>query len=305
MAGGVDGMLVVDKPAGVSSAAVVARVKRVTGAGKAGHAGTLDPFATGVLVCCLGKATRLAGFLLEGDKVYRGVLRLGAATDTQDVTGKVVRTGDAGAVTEEEIRRVFSAFTGTQRQRPPAYSALKHRGVPLYKLARAGRPVQKAERTVQVKQLEILDIRLPDVQFDVSCSAGTYIRTLCADMGERLGCGGHLASLRRLASSGFAVDQALTPEVVEEKARAGRLGEVLMGMTDALSGMPRLRADDRLTRKIENGVPLFWSDFGASSGRGAGLFYRVVDGHGRLLAVVSSNSGGERLTYRCVLSTGS
>ncbi len=198
-----NGVLVVDKPAGISSAKAVAIVKRLLGVRKAGHAGTLDPLATGILVCCLNRATRLAYFLLKGAKTYKAVLHLGVETDTQDATGNIITQHRNIIANEAEIRAVIKRFEGKIKQLPPVYSALKHDGVPLYKLARRGKPVQKPAREVFIKKIRIHAIDLPYIRFTVSCSTGVYIRALCADIGTTLGCGGHLKELRRVASSGL------------------------------------------------------------------------------------------------------
>ncbi len=182
-----DGILVIDKPANLSSARVVAAVKKALKAGKAGHAGTLDPFAEGVLICCINQATRLAGFLLHGTKKYIAELKLGQETDTQDLTGTVVATANTVDYSPQTIQSVFESFKGSIEQLPPVYSALKHKGVPLYKLARRGQPVQKPPRQVQIYDICVDDVDLPYVRFEVSCSAGTYIRTLGADIGQKAG----------------------------------------------------------------------------------------------------------------------
>ncbi len=197
------GIFVIDKPENISSAAVVARLKKILGVRKAGHAGTLDPFATGVLVCCVNQATKLARFFLHSNKKYTAVLKLGVETDTQDLTGTVISRCEDINFDEKKIKSVFEKFKGAIEQVPPVYSALKHEGVPLYKLARQGKPVQKPPRPVFISCLNIIEINLPEISFEVSCSGGTYIRTLCADIGAELGCGGHLKELRRTESSGF------------------------------------------------------------------------------------------------------
>jgi tRNA pseudouridine55 synthase len=202
------GIVVVDKPANMSSAQAVAAVKRLLEARKVGHAGTLDPFATGVLVCCVNQATRMAQFFLHSRKKYRALMHLGIETDTQDGTGRIISSIAPTAVTAKHLHRVIKEFEGSYWQRPPAFSALKLRGVPLYRHARRGRPVQKPRRRVEIDAIRIQDIDLPYVRFEVGCSAGTYIRTLCADIGRRLECGAHLKELRRIESGPFTVSAA-------------------------------------------------------------------------------------------------
>ncbi|MCF8050192.1 MAG: tRNA pseudouridine(55) synthase TruB [Desulfobacterales bacterium] len=288
-----DGILLVDKPEGISSAKVVSRVKKAAGARKAGHAGTLDPFATGVLVCCLNRATRLARFFLDSEKRYRALMTLGVETDTQDATGTVVAECDPGKPDIAEIRAAVEAFRGKFRQQPPAFSALKHRGVPLYKLARKGTPVQKPARAVQIRSIKVIGVDLPQIELDVTCSAGTYIRTLCADIGRRLGCGGHLKTLRRLKSSGFSIDEALTLEQIEQEAQAGSLAARILPMASALRSMPAAVADRQVVEKISFGRTITTSDL-AGPAKGA---FKVVDSGDRLVAVLEAGNDPDRYTY--------
>jgi tRNA pseudouridine55 synthase len=247
------GVLTIDKPADRSSAKTVAIVKKLLGVAKVGHSGTLDPFATGVLVCCINQATRLARFFLRSQKSYTAVLRLGAQTDTQDATGQVVATRRVPQIQTDRLADVFNQFEGQIMQQPPAYAALKHKGTPLYKLARKGMPVHKPPRPVTISSLRITDVRLPDIQFDVTCSAGTYVRTLCADIGERIGCGGHLLSLRRTASGGFSLKDAVSLEALEALDGTEQRLKLLMPMADALHGMPEVEANPELLLRIAHG----------------------------------------------------
>jgi tRNA pseudouridine55 synthase len=287
------GIVVVDKPAGVTSAGVVAAVKRIFRVRKAGHTGTLDPFATGVLVCCLNRATRLARFFLHGDKAYQAQLFLGVETDTQDATGTVTAAAEGPLPSRIDIRQAFGRFRGRIRQMPPAYSALKHRGVPLYKLARRGAPVQKEARQVFISRLEIIEIRPPEVRFEVTCSAGTYIRTLCADIGRTLGCGGHLKELRRIESGGFAVAEAFSLQALDHLAQADRLDSALVAMSDALRHIPALKADAVLADRIRYGRKLVAADLpgtaAAARAGGGEHFIKIVDAGGDLLAVLEHN----------------
>ena len=281
----------------MSSAAVVGGVKRLLGAEKVGHAGTLDPFATGVLVCCVNKATRLAEFFVRCMKTYRAVMALGTATDTQDATGTVVSTGDPTGVSADELRRAARSLTGEILQAPPVYSALKHQGVPLYKFARRGESVQKPPRKVFIERLDVLDVRLPDVEFEVACSAGTYVRTLCADMGARLGCGGHLRELRRTQGGGFTIDEAVAYGDLKTLARDDRLTDRIVSMSDALRGMPGALADAGLLDKIATGKLVTAGELAGVPQEG---FFKVLDDGGRLAAVLHRNRGESTLAYRCV-----
>ena len=297
-----NGIVVVDKPEGFSSARIVSRIKALFGARKAGHTGTLDPFATGVLVCCLNRATRLSRFFLKGDKSYEAVLRLGIRTDTQDPTGAVVAEQPVDGITDAMIARVAERFTGEISQVPPVYSALKHEGIPLYKLARRGEAVEKPARKVRIDRLEILEVNLPEVRFAVSCSSGTYIRTLCADMGDALGCGGHLKRLRRTASCGFTTEDALTPEALEVLKDREALENVVVGMNEALAFIPAVAADDGLAGKVQNGMKLSGKDFPVSPERSREGFLKVVDQSGRLIAVLGDPRDPDSYNYCCVFN---
>lgn len=299
------GMLIIDKPAGISSAKVVALLKEKAGLHKVGHTGTLDPFATGVLICCVNQATRLARFFLKGSKKYQGTLILGTETDTLDMTGKVTATCDFFDFPEEHLHSVFRRFVGEIDQVPPVYSALKINGVRLYKLARKGRPVQKSARRVMISSLEILQIDLPKIDFQVSCSAGTYIRTLCADIGRELGCGSHLQRLRRIESCGFSIDQSVTLEEMELLASQGRLKDNLICMNDAISAMKGMVADDVILKKILYGQPIMDSDLtgkwieSETKDRFNG-FIKIVDIKNNLLAVMDTQKKDGLYDYCCV-----
>ncbi len=247
------GVMVLDKPADMSSAQAVARVKRLLGVKKAGHTGTLDPFATGVLICCIDQATRLARFFLHGDKTYQAVLRLGVETDTQDATGRVIAQADVPPLSTDRLKEVFKGFEGHQMQLPPVYAALKHEGTPLYKLARQGKPVQKPARPIMISLIRITAIDLPDIYFEVTCSSGTYVRTLCADIGNVIGCGGHLVRLHRTVSSGLTVEQAVTLTTLELMEGGPELKNVLIPMNSALPDMPMVVAGAEILKRVAHG----------------------------------------------------
>jgi tRNA pseudouridine55 synthase len=216
-----DGVLLVDKPAGVTSSDVVVAVRRMFRLKKVGHGGTLDPQATGLLVLLVGRGTKLSGAAMSGDKTYEGTLRLGAATTTQDAEGEIVSRGDPSCVTRERLEAVVASdFTGDIFQTPPMVSAIKVDGVPLYKKARRGEEVAREPRLVHVYSFLIDAFGVPDTRFTVRCSKGTYVRTLCNDIGERLGCGGHLAALRRVRSGRFDVADAIPLDVLRSLPRA-------------------------------------------------------------------------------------
>lgn len=296
------GILVVDKPADITSAKVVARVKRQLGAGKVGHAGTLDPFATGVLICCINRATKLARFFLHGNKKYEAVLHLGVETDTQDSTGVVTSSCDEVEFSDKKIRSIFNQFEGTIEQFPPIYSALKYKGVPLYKLARNGKPVQKPARRVAIFFVTILEINLPLIRFVVSCSAGTYIRTLCADIGASLGCGGHLQELRRIESSGFTIAEALTLSELKELALSEKLSDRMISMSNALKDMPEHVADKVLAAKIMHGNVITKKDFEPGQTDMPKGFIKIVDVNSDLVAILEYTKESNKYKYCCVFN---
>ena len=297
-----NGIFVIDKPPDMTSARVVACVKKVLNVRKAGHTGTLDPFATGVMICCINQSTRLARFFLHGNKKYEAVLHLGIETDTQDSTGTVLSKFEIQnlKLDEKTIYSVFKRFEGGIEQLPPVYSALKHEGVPLYKLARKGTPVQKPARRVFISFMKILDINLPRIRFEVSCSAGTYIRTLAADIGTALGCGALLESLRRTESNGFAIEEAITLPEMESLALSGKISDRMTGMADALREMPNHVADDMLMEKIKYGRPVTKKDIISPEPVGPEGFFKVVDANNNLLAVLGDKKRSDMYNYCCV-----
>ena len=298
------GVLVVDKPAGISSAKVVAIVKKALSAKKVGHTGTLDPFATGVLVCCINNATKLSKFFLQGKKKYTALVHLGVETDTQDSTGIVISKCNKINFSENLIRSVFKRFEGKIEQLPPVFSALKHKGVPLYKLARQGKPVQKPARSVFISYIDILDISLPFVRFEVLCSSGTYVRTLCSDIGASLGCGGHLKELRRIESSQFSIRDAVTVSELEELAKCGKLSQRLINMADALEGMHSFIANNDLTKKIFHGSIITREDVAPSLVKNQSCyqegFFKVLDSNNNLISILNYDQGKDRFKYCCV-----
>ena len=205
-----EGILLVDKPADHTSHDVVARLRGKLRMKRVGHAGTLDPMATGLLIMLVGKATRVSQYLTSLDKEYEGTIELGKVTDTQDAEGEVLETIPVPAFTEAEIRTAVASFLGDQYQTPPMYSAVKVDGVPLYKSARKGEEVEREPRFIRVMSWDITRFALPHLDFRLRCTKGTYVRTLAHDLGRKLGCGAHLAALRRTASDKFHVSQALT-----------------------------------------------------------------------------------------------
>ncbi len=207
-----NGLLIIDKPPGWTSHDAVAYIKKRLGAKKVGHLGTLDPIATGVLPLVIDGATKFARFLDNGKKEYIAKLKLGEETDTYDSEGKVMASSDCSHINEDEIEHAFSAFRGRITQVPPMYSSVKKNGTPLYKLARKGLIIEREAKEVEVFELEITNIELPYAEFRAVCSKGTYIRAICHDAGRALGCGGHMAGLKRVRCGGFSISEALSPK---------------------------------------------------------------------------------------------
>ncbi|MGH7166283.1 MAG: tRNA pseudouridine(55) synthase TruB [Nitrospiraceae bacterium] len=285
-----DGILTVNKAAGWTSHDVVAKLRTLLRGPRIGHAGTLDPAATGVLPVLVGRATRIAEYLLDWDKEYLAVLRLGETTDTQDATGKVLARCVAVDLEPEAIRSVIAGFQGRLRQVPPMYSAVKVGGEPLYKAARAGRHIEREPRDITIHRIEVLAISGRDVTLSIVCSKGTYIRTLCADIGEALGVGGHLLALERRRVGPLTLDRALSIEEVHARLSEGRLAEDLMSLDEALQALPVLVVDEATSIRVLHGVPVpseavHWSAVPEKGSLRVGQPVRLKDPGGRLLAL--------------------
>jgi tRNA pseudouridine55 synthase len=214
-----DGVLLVDKARGMTSHDVVAIARRALGTKKVGHCGTLDPLATGLLLITIGRGTKIQDLLMSEDKEYVGTIRLGEVTDSQDADGQIIETNPVPELSREQIQRAFDKFKGDFYQMPPMVSAIKKNGVPLYKLARQGKQIEREPRFVRVYAQEIRDVRLPEVDFLVICSKGFYVRTYANDIGRELGCGAHLSVLRRTKSGRFDVDNAVSVDDLKTLSR--------------------------------------------------------------------------------------
>ncbi len=254
------GILLIDKPEGLSSFDVVRRVRRAVGMRKIGHLGTLDPFATGLLPLCLGEATKLVPYLQPEPKTYRATLRLGEATDTQDLTGRVVSRKEA-LPQAEQVYQAAGKFIGEIQQVPPMHSALHYQGERLYKLARRGEAVDLAPRTVTIYRLEVEEVELPRVSMTVRCSQGTYVRTLAADLGAALGCGAHLTALRRLEVGPFKVADAWSLDALEEALPEERLSRIIP-LSACLPGMRRVEVGPLGAARLVQGQALAWREEG-------------------------------------------
>ena len=248
----VNGIINVYKEKGYTSFDVVAKLRGIFHQKKIGHTGTLDPDAQGVLPVCLGKATRVCDLLTDKDKVYKAVLLLGQETDTQDISGQVLNQAKVN-VTEQAVYDAISQFIGRQKQVPPMYSALKVNGKKLYELARAGKEVERQARHVDLPAIEILEIKFPVVKFRVECSKGTYIRSLCADIGEKLCCGGTMQSLVRTRVGEFQLADALTLAQLQELRDTERLEEALLPTDRIFSDFPMLHVEEKWRKLIDNG----------------------------------------------------
>ena len=251
-----DGVIVIRKEKGFTSHDVVAKLRGILHMKKIGHTGTLDPDAEGVLPVALGKATRLVDMITDKEKTYEAVMRLGVVTDTQDMSGTVLSQTTELSVTEEELCTVVSSFVGDYMQVPPMYSALKVNGKKLYELAREGKTVERKPRPVHFYEIEILDISFPLVHFRVTCSKGTYIRTLCHDIGEKLGCGAAMESLLRTKVGRFTLDDAITLAQTEEAVQEGTLESKILGIEEILAEYPRVCCTKEGDRLLANGNPL-------------------------------------------------
>lgn len=248
-----NGVVIIDKPAGKTSHDVVNQVKKILGARKAGHTGTLDPMATGVLPVCLNEATKLARFLSDDSKEYLATMLLGVKTDTLDTEGKIISQSDK-IVSVEEIRSALVRMVGRIKQIPPAYSAIKYCGDPLYKWARKGIIVETPPREVEIHHIIVEDISYPKVTFRVACSKGTYIRTLCADIGELLGCGACLCSLRRLRSGFFPEKMAISLTNSSSVEKKAELLAKMLPMTKLLPLLTSIEIEEGFANKLREGL---------------------------------------------------
>lgn len=281
-----NGVVVVDKPVGPSSFGIVSQARRLTGARKVGHGGTLDPAASGVLPICFGEATKIAQFLLDADKEYEATIRFGVATDTYDATGTITARRAAGHLTVSQLEESVGRFRGWIEQRPPAFSALKREGRPLYELARAGHTVVVEPRRIRVDAFEVLELRAeapdsPAARVRVACSKGTYIRSLAHDLGAALGTGAHLEALRRTRSGPFGLAQAITPEAMGQ----GGAAAALVPPAEALRALPSLTLSADLVRAVSQGKAVAWREFGIPPGGDGPV--RLLDDDGALVAVAA------------------
>lgn len=249
----IDGIILLDKAPGLTSNKCLQQIKHLLGAEKAGHTGSLDPLASGVLPLCFGEATKVSQFLLDSDKRYRARIRLGITTTTADSEGEVIATATVPPFASADIEAALQPFLGLITQIPPNYSALKQDGVPLYKLARAGKHIETKYRDITIHALRLLTWEWPDFEVDVTCSKGTYIRTLAEDIGKHLGCGAHITMLRRTQAGPFALADCLTLEQLQDCKEKGSLDAVLIPMDRAIDNLPKLDISEAQTLCLRQG----------------------------------------------------
>lgn len=288
-----NGILNVLKPPGMTSFDVVSYLRKISGIRKIGHAGTLDPGAAGVLPVCIGSATKAIEYMMDKDKVYRAELTLGIETDTQDSGGSIICEKEVKA-TEEEIKDCIYSFTGELEQIPPMYSAVKIGGRKLYELARKGIDVERKPRKVRIYSIDIIKISGRRVLFDVACSKGTYIRTLCADIGQKLGCGGHMSFLLRKSAGLFDIQSALTLEEIEYYAEKNFLESKLVSIDRVFDHFKSVTLDPDKLKRLRNGAFVYIGDPKLKTGENV----KVYDINGCFIAVAEVAARGGRLLLK-------
>ena len=297
---GPHGVLVVDKPEGPTSHDIVARARRLLSTRRVGHTGTLDPMATGVLVLCVGSATRLARFLAAAEKTYVGRLRLGWETDTLDRTGRPLSQPQPTPENPALVDLAIQSLVGRRLQHPPAFSAKRIDGVRSYRMARQGAPRIPAPSYVVIRAFRLLAMEGTEIQFEVSCSSGTYVRALAQELGQALGCGAHLTALRRTMAGEFGLDQARTLVELQELAASGRAADALLPNSMLLLGMPGVEVDATAARLLSQGGTLEVQDRFRSTLTGD-TWCRILGADGTLLGLAQVEAGGGRLHPRIVL----
>jgi tRNA pseudouridine55 synthase len=284
-----------NKPKDISSQQAVIKVKKIFAVRKAGHAGTLDPIATGVLLVCLNEATKITGFLSDLDKEYSVRLKLGERTDTYDITGRILEKRDCSSLKEVDIHKVIKNFIGQIKHTPPMYSAIKIGGNPLYKLARRGIEMKIPERTVIIHRIDLMGFNLPHLDLKVSCSKGTYIRTLCDDVGKALGVGGHMVLLERTRIGSFRIEDSISIEELKNKFEGSSARRIMTPLSakdachsidSALSHLNEIVLDEDSYRKARNGMPITLSSlFQRGVWGDSGRFVRLKNPENKLFGI--------------------
>ncbi len=280
-----NGIIIIDKPAGKTSHDMVYFMRKMTGVKKVGHTGTLDPMATGVLPMCIGNATKIADMLTLSDKRYIAQLVLGMTTDTQDAEG-VTLTECGVSCTDDEIRRAAGSFVGETEQVPPMYSAIKQNGKKLYELARKGIEAERKSRRIKINSIDVIEIDGEKVTIDVSCSKGTYIRTLCEDIGNKLGVGAYMNTLRRIKTGPFTIEESHTVKEIEALRNIGELEKILIPADRMFSQYPALTLNPKQVRSVTNGVMMTYR-----GEEDEGRRLRIYDENGRFLCVSKITDG--------------
>ncbi|MGM0417218.1 MAG: tRNA pseudouridine(55) synthase TruB [Thermodesulfobacteriota bacterium] len=296
-----DGMILINKPVGITSNKALGKIKRLAGIKKAGHTGTLDPFASGLLPVCINRGTKLVRYLLHKEKEYTGVIKLGAATDTLDKTGTIIKETDIPELSFETIDQAAEKFRGEIQQIPPSFSALKHNGVPLYKLARQGTMIKKDPRTVNIYELKIVDFTKNRINIKVRCSAGTYIRTLASDLAEELNTAGHLESLERTKSSSFDIKNSVNLEELEDICNSGKISEYIIPPEKIIDFIPEFKVDETLVPVILNGGKITVYDLTEN------IFpdevpVRITSSNNKLVSIVRKEENSDFLKYDAVFN---
>jgi len=290
-----NGVLVIDKPQGWTSHNVVAWVRKALRLRKVGHGGTLDPLATGVLPIYLGEGTKLVPFNLDGIKEYVATMKLGQETDTLDADGRIIAEKEGFLCTRQTVEEVLTQFRGKIRQRPPLYSAVKQQGVPLYKRARSGETPEVAERDAIVHALLLKEFSFPRVTLEIACGRGTYIRSLCADMGRALGCGAHLVELRRTRSGRFGLDQAMSLEDLSRWIEEKKIEDKVIPLKNGVDLSGEIRLDEKAAARVRQGQPLRLNDLpeGERGRLRKGQRWGLFQGGHDLLAIAESQVDAE------------
>jgi len=283
-----DGILNINKPQGKTSFSIVSLVRRLSGERRVGHAGTLDPIATGVLPVCLGQGTRVVEFLADAPKTYRAQIELGVATDTFDASGRITYRSDASRVSREQLESALAPFSGLIQQIPPMYSALKYRGRPLYQLARSGIEVERPSRPVKILRLELLDWQPPVATIEIECGKGTYIRSLANDLGQALGCGANMKSLIRSSYGPFELEHSVSLSQLEEAFGHGYWPHFLYPIDAVLRDWTAVVVSDATGRALSQGSPLPPGEHGPLSPP-VDRYCRVYTSSGRFLGVLRFN----------------
>ncbi len=286
-----NGALILNKPEGITSNGALSKVKKLLNCKKAGHTGTLDPFATGVLPILFNEATKVIPYLMDSVKEYIGTMELGVSTDTLDKTGNVINKNKIGKISESDIVKCFCKYTGDIKQTPPMFSAVKKKGVRLYSLARKGISVERELKDVRIEKLELLDYRPPHVQFYVKCSRGTYIRSLSGDIGNDLGCGGYLKVLKRISSGQFSIDDSFTIEDIKSSDFK------IIKLNDLLGHLVSIEVSDEIASIIRDGKKLLKSYFtGVLFPNFEGSEILAVKNSGDLMAITRAQVPSDRIS---------